>query len=106
MAALVVPGGASAAKPQTQKQYTEQQLKTQMNKRFKSLGVTITKVTCVLPKNGTTVKCVADGSAPKSRESFVFKVTENLNAAGVMSWRITSSACSDSQTHQKLSCSG
>jgi hypothetical protein len=101
-------GGAEAAKPLTQKQYTELTLKQHMNATFKKTvpGLTVTKVTCVLPKNGTVVKCVANASAPKAREDVVFKVTETLSEVGNMSWRITSSACSDSKTHQKLSCSG
>jgi hypothetical protein len=101
-------GGAAAAKPLTQRQYTELTLKQHMNATFKKTvpGLTVTKVSCVLPKNGTTVKCVANASAPKARESVVFEVTETLSEVGNMSWRITSSVCSDSKTHRKLSCSG
>jgi hypothetical protein len=106
--ALAAAGGASAAKPLTQKQYTELTLKQNMNAKFKKTvpGLTVTKVTCVLPKNGTTVKCIADASAPRARENVVFKVTETLSAVGDMTWRVTSSVCSDSKTHQKISCNG
>jgi hypothetical protein len=107
-AALLVPAAALAAKQPTQKQFTEQKLKTAMTSSpsLKPLGLKFGVVACVLPKNGTVVNCTVHASAPKARENIVFKVRETLNEEGNMSWRITSDACSDSKTGQKLSCSG
>jgi hypothetical protein len=106
--ALLVPVTALAAKAPTQLQYTEQKLKTSMmnSSQLKPLGLRYGAVKCVLPKNGNVVHCTVHATAPKARENIVFKVTETLKQTGQMTWAITSDACSDSKTGQKLSCSG
>jgi hypothetical protein len=108
LAMLLVPLTALAAKPLTQKQYTEKKLKTAMmsSSELKPLGLTWGAVACVLPKNGNVVNCTVHASAPKARENIVFKVRETLTQEGAMTWKITSDACSDSKTGQKLSCGG
>jgi L-aminopeptidase/D-esterase-like protein len=108
LAALLIVPAALAAKAPTQKQYTEQKLKTAMmtSSQLKGLGLKWGTVTCVLPKNGNIVHCTVHASAPAARENIVFKVKETLKETGAMSWAITSDACSDSKTGQKLACSG
>jgi hypothetical protein len=108
LGALLLVPAALAAKAPTQKQYTEQKLKAAMmsSAQLKGLGLTWGAVTCVLPKNGNIVHCTVHASAPKAQENIVFKVKETLKETGAMSWAITSDACSDSKTGQKLSCSG
>ena len=108
LAALLVPAAALAAKAPTQKQYTEQLLKKEMmsSAQLKPLGLKWGVVSCVLPKNGNVVHCTVHASAPKAQENIVFKVRETLTQEGSMKWAITSDACSDSKTGQKLSCSG
>ncbi len=107
-AALLVAPAALAAKAPTQKQYTEQLLLKEMkaSAQLKSLGLKWGTVTCVLPKSGIVVHCTVHASSPKAQENIVFKVRETLTQEGNMNWAITSDACSDSKTGQKLSCGG
>jgi hypothetical protein len=108
LAALFLVPFALAAKAPTQKQYSEQKLKTAMmsSAQLKGLGLKWGAVSCVLPKNGNIVHCTVHASSPKAQENIVFKVRETLKETGTMSWAITSDACSDSKTGKKLSCSG
>ena len=108
LAALLSVPAAFAAKAPTQKQYTEQKLKTAMmgSSQLKGLGLKFGVVSCVLPKSGNVVHCTVHTSAPKAQENIVFKVTETLAETGNMKWAITSDTCSDSKTGQKLSCGG
>ena len=105
LAALLAPA-TLAAKPLTQKQYTEQTLKTAMTAwaRKNVKGLEIGAAACVLPENGNVVHCTVKSSAPGYRENIVFKVTETLHASGTMSWRVTAKACSDSETGKAITC--
>jgi hypothetical protein len=105
-AALLAPLPGLAAKAPTQKQYAEQKLKAAMTAWAKKnvAGLRIGTVSCVLPLNGNVVHCTVHASAPRSRENIVFTVRETLTQLGAMKWAVTSDACSDSKTGQKLSC--
>ncbi len=104
--ALVAAGQALAAKPLTQKQFAEARLKQALNTWARKTvpGLAVGSVSCVLPENGVVLHCTAKASAPKYRENLVFKVTETLHETGVMSWAITSRACSDSRTGKSIQC--
>jgi hypothetical protein len=106
--ALLAPAAALAAKAPTQAQYTAQGLVKAMMKSasLKPLGLTWGKVLCVLPKNGNVFHCTVHTSSPKAQENIVFQVKATLDEEGNVKWTITSDACSDSKSGQKLSCSG
>ena len=105
LAVLLAPA-ALAAKPLTQKQYTEQTLKTAMTAwaRKNVKGLEIGSASCVLPLNGNVVHCTVTSTAPSYREKIVFKVRETLHASGTMSWLVTAKACSNSRTGKAIAC--
>ena len=77
---LLAPA-ALAAKPLTQKQYTEQTAEDGDDRWAKKnvKGLEIGSATCVLPLNGNVVHCTVTSTAPSYQEKIVFKVRETLH---------------------------
>jgi hypothetical protein len=107
---FAAPAGALAATPKTEAQSDALALKASMTKSFKTSaqlrGVNIGNVLCVLPANGSTFHCTVHTSAAAAHEDIVFKVAATLhdNDATSVTWKVTSSSCTDSGTHARISC--
>ena len=62
------------------------------------------KVTCVLPKNGTVVRCKAHFSYSSAKANVVYAIKATLEETGTIKWTTTGHTCTDAKTGKKLAC--
>src|SRR5262249_6508207 len=62
------------------------------------------KVTCVLPAEGTLVKCKAYFSDKPANANIVYLISADLKDSGAIKWTTTAHSCTDSKTGKKLQC--
>ncbi len=62
------------------------------------------KVTCVLPKNGTVVRCKARFSYPSAKANIVYGIKATLQQTGSIKWTTTTHTCTNAKTGKKLAC--
>lgn len=67
-------------------------------------GLVLGKVTCVLPQNGTVVKCKAHFSDAKANANVVYGINANLQETGNIKWTTTTHSCTNAKTGKKLQC--
>ena len=61
-------------------------------------------VTCVLPAEGTTVKCKAHFSDKPDNANILYLISADLKDSGAIKWTTTAHSCTDAKTGKKLPC--
>jgi len=100
-AACAVAGPAAAAYTDP---YLEKTLKAAMVKKFKTAApkLKITKVKCVLPKNGVTAHCKATFTT--SGIDGYYPVTATIHDNGQLTWTARSPRCLNPKTKKYAGC--
>jgi TctA family transporter len=111
LAVIAVLGASAAATaatyPKGDVQYAEKTMKASFARWAKThmAGTTVGKVTCVLPPNGTVIRCAVHVGTPKRfHENIVFKVKGTLHETGTLSWVAITHSCRDTRTGKPFSC--
>jgi hypothetical protein len=61
-------------------------------------------VTCVLPAEGTVVKCKAHFSDKPDNANILYLISADLKDSGAIKWTTTAHSCTNAKTGKKLPC--
>jgi hypothetical protein len=64
----------------------------------------LSKVTCVLPLNGTVVHCKAHFSYPSAGLNVVYGIKATLQETGDIKWVTTTHSCTNAKTGKTVAC--
>ena len=103
--AFAVPSAALAWTPAQNAAFAKN-LKAKITPVFKKQApeLVLGQVTCVLPAEGTLVKCKAHFSDKPAHANIVYTINAKLTEVGDINWTTVGHSCTDSRTGKKLAC--
>jgi hypothetical protein len=107
MGAIALAGaGTTLGAAPTEAQAFATKLRSYIGPTFKKQApkLVLGKVTCVLPKNGTVVRCKAHFAYPSGNANVLYNIKATLLETGVIKWTTTTHSCTNAKTGKTLAC--